>query len=45
VTGAQIDEGNKLVTSPAYMYGDAPVHEVFEGIGRMVEGVLARAAK
>ncbi len=42
VTEAQADEGNRLVTSPAYMYGDAPVHEVFEGIGRMVEGVLAR---
>jgi enhancing lycopene biosynthesis protein 2 len=45
VTGAQVDEGNKLVTAPAYMYGDAPVHEVFEGIGKMVEGVLARVKR
>lgn len=42
VDQALVDETNKLVTSPAYMY-DAPVHAVFEGIGAMVEQVLARA--
>lgn len=45
VTAAQADERNKLITAAAYMYGDAPVHEVFEGIGKMVEGVLARVKK
>ena len=45
VTAAQADDRNRLVTAAAYMYGDAPVHEVFEGIGRMVEGVLARVKK
>lgn len=45
VTAAQADDKNRLVTAAAYMYGDAPVHEVFEGIGRMVEGVLARVKR
>lgn len=42
VTEACADEASALITAPAYMYGDAPVHEVYEGIGRMIEGVLAR---
>ena len=42
VTEAHVDEANALVTAPAYMYGGAPVHEVYGGIGRMIEGVLAR---
>jgi enhancing lycopene biosynthesis protein 2 len=42
VTEACVDEGNHLVTAPAYMYGDAPVHQVYEGIGAMVDGVMAR---
>ncbi|MBX3405125.1 MAG: isoprenoid biosynthesis glyoxalase ElbB [Phycisphaeraceae bacterium] len=45
VTESQADEANRLVTAAAYMYGGAPVHEVFEGIGRMVEGVLSRVGK
>lgn len=45
VTNAQIDERNRLITAPAYMYGQAPVHEVFEGIGKMIEGVLDRACQ
>jgi hypothetical protein len=24
------------------MYGDAPVHEVYEGIGMMIDGVMDR---
>lgn len=43
VTEAQTDEANRVVTSPAYMYGDARPHEVYEGIGQMIEGVLAMA--
>ncbi len=42
VTEAHVDEANNLVTAPAYMYGDAPVHQVFDGIGEMIRGVLAR---
>ena len=41
VNEACVDDTNKLVTAPAYMYGDAPIHEVYEGIGRMVEKTLA----
>lgn len=42
VEAAYTDEANRLVTSPAYMYGEAPVHLVYEGIGRMIEQVLSR---
>jgi enhancing lycopene biosynthesis protein 2 len=42
VTQACIDEKNAVVTAPAYMYGDAPVHEVYEGIGMMIDGVMDR---
>ncbi len=41
VTDVCIDEKNRLITSPAYMY-DAKPHEVFEGIGRMSEEVVRR---
>ncbi|MCA9299944.1 MAG: isoprenoid biosynthesis glyoxalase ElbB, partial [Phycisphaerales bacterium] len=34
-----VDESNRIVTTPAYML-DAPIHEVFDGIGRMIERVL-----
>ncbi len=43
VTVAYVDEKRRVVTTPAYMYGDAPVHEVIEGIGEMVEQTLALA--
>ncbi|MGD9688757.1 MAG: isoprenoid biosynthesis glyoxalase ElbB [Phycisphaerales bacterium] len=33
---------SNVVTTPAYMYGEATPHEVFTGIGRMVEETLAR---
>lgn len=41
VTEAHLDDQQRVVTSPAYMYGAAPVHEVFDGIGEMVSGVLS----
>lgn len=34
------DANNLLVTTPAYMC-DARPHEVFEGVGRMIDGVMA----
>ncbi|GAB1610221.1 glutamine amidotransferase-like class 1 domain-containing protein 3A, mitochondrial isoform X1 [Argonauta hians] len=39
VTEAHIDLNNRIVTSPAFMC-ETSVHEVFDGIGEMVEGVL-----
>ena len=33
------DTKNKIVTSPAFMC-DASFHEVFDSVGKMVEGVL-----
>lgn len=44
VTEACIDEQNNIITAPAYMYGAAPIHEVHQGIGQMIESVLDRAA-
>lgn len=38
VTEAFTDDRQRVVTTPAYMYEATPA-EVFEGIGRMVEGV------
>ncbi len=40
VTQAHVDEANRLVTAPAYMYGDAKIHEVSKGIGQMVTKTL-----
>lgn len=44
VTEALVDEANNLITSPAYMYGDAPVHAVHEGVGAMIDGVMSRVS-
>ena len=35
------DEGNKVVTTPAYMYGDAPIRNVHTGINKLVEKVVS----
>lgn len=42
VTEALVDSANRVITAPAYMY-EAPIHEVMEGIGEMVERTLALA--
>lgn len=42
VTQEFVDTTNKIVTTPAYMC-DAKPHEVYEGIGRMVERVVQLA--
>ncbi len=39
-----VDEGNRLVTTPAYMYGEAPVHKVEAGIAKLVDRTLEMAA-
>ncbi|XP_047457699.1 glutamine amidotransferase-like class 1 domain-containing protein 3, mitochondrial [Mugil cephalus] len=39
---SHVDEKNKLVTTSAFMC-DAPIHEIFDGIGTMVRDVLKLA--
>jgi enhancing lycopene biosynthesis protein 2 len=39
VRGVMVDPTNKLVTAPAYMYDGKP-HEIFDSVGKMVQGVL-----
>ena len=38
-----IDHAHNIVTTPAYMYEDAPLHEIFEGIRKMVNEVMKMA--
>lgn len=38
-----VDAKNKVVTTPAYMYDDAPLHQIFEGIKKCVEETLKLA--
>ena len=35
-----VDRQNRVVTSPAYMYDQAPLHEIFDGIRRCVAEVI-----
>ncbi len=44
VTDVVIDHAHKVVTSPAYMYGDAPIASVAAGIDKMVAVALAWAS-
>jgi len=39
-----VDEAHRLVTAPAYMYGDAAIHKVEAGIAKMIEKALEMAA-
>jgi enhancing lycopene biosynthesis protein 2 len=41
---AQVDTRNKVVTTPAFMC-EAPLHEIFDGIGAMISGTLKLAGK
>lgn len=36
VTECHVDRNNRVVTTPAYMFDDAKVHEVFQGIHELV---------
>lgn len=45
VDEAAVDEASRLATAPAYMYGQASPHEVYQGIGRMIEETLAMTRK
>jgi len=35
-----VDEERKLVTSPAFMSGEAKFHEVFDGVQKMIDEML-----
>ena len=39
VTEAHVDSGAKVVTTPAYMC-EAPLHQIFDGIGNMISAVM-----
>lgn len=41
VTEITVDEDNRVVTAPAYMYGSAPIQDVAAGIERAVSATLA----
>ena len=41
VEEAHVDEANLVVTTPAYMCDDASPHQVYTGIGKMIEAALA----
>jgi enhancing lycopene biosynthesis protein 2 len=41
--GIVIDEKSRVVTTPAYMYGDSPPAKIFEGIQALVREVLRMA--
>jgi enhancing lycopene biosynthesis protein 2 len=43
VTEAHTDIAQRVVSTPAYMYGDATPAQVYEGVGRMVEQFAALA--
>ncbi len=40
VDRACTDDANRIASAPAYMYAKANPHEVYEGIGRMIESAL-----
>lgn len=40
VDGVVVDPEHKVATTPAYMYGDAPLAKIAEGIGKMVKQVV-----
>ena len=40
-----VDRAHNIVTTPAYMYDDAPLADIFEGIRKMVETVMTMSKK
>lgn len=45
VDEAHVNPAAPVITSPAYMYGEASPHDVFVGIGKMIEQTVARCGK
>ena len=38
---ACVDDNHRVATAPAYMYGEASPHEVFTGIGAMIDATMS----
>lgn len=38
-----VDSDNRVITTPAYMYGTAKPHQIFEGIGGAIDALLKMA--
>jgi enhancing lycopene biosynthesis protein 2 len=38
-----VDTANKVITTPAYMYGEAKPHQIFEGVGGAIKELLKMA--
>jgi len=38
-----VDTGNKIITTPAYMYGTAKPHQIFEGVSGAIKELLQMA--
>jgi enhancing lycopene biosynthesis protein 2 len=38
-----VDQGNKIITTPAYMYGTAKPHQIFEGVSGAIRELLNMA--
>ena len=41
VTEAVVDAEHKIVTAPAYMYGDASIAQVAQGIEKTVQALIS----
>ncbi len=44
-SACHVDRENKVVTTPAYMYDQAPLHEIFDGIRRCVSEVISLSSR
>jgi enhancing lycopene biosynthesis protein 2 len=38
-----VDQGNKVITTPAYMYGSAKPHQIFEGVSGAISELIKMA--
>jgi enhancing lycopene biosynthesis protein 2 len=38
-----VDQGNKIITTPAYMYGTAKPHQIFEGVSGAIRELINMA--
>ena len=38
-----VDTGNKIITTPAYMYGTAKPHQIFEGVSGAIKELIQMA--
>ncbi len=38
-----VDTGNKIITTPAYMFGTAKPHQIFEGVSGAIKELIQMA--